>query len=64
MDFYDKRKQACEKIKSMASEGIEFDDIVFFIYEEYALSKKIVQAYYDELQARGFVKKVKKKVKK
>ena len=61
MDYYKLKKQASANIKKLAGEGVTYEDIVFFIFEEYGLSEKFVQNYYDELLARGFVKKKKAK---
>ena len=60
MDYYKQKLIANEKIKHLAEEGVVFEDIVFFIYEEFGFSEKFVRNYYDELLVRGFVKKVKK----
>ena len=61
MDYYKLKRQALTEIKQLAEKGVSSEDICFFIYEKFGLGQRFVINYYDELQARGFVKTKKKK---
>lgn len=60
MSYYDEKVKALAEIRSLANQGKVLADIEFGVLEKYGIGSKLVREYYNTLQERGFVKKVKK----